>query len=115
MGNAIIKKDILLDLSVGNAGFEFSTSIADAMTKAEAELVVLNETVDSIKGLKSDCDKLDYILAASSGALCGFIDIFLVGKPGESPLGDITDKGWKMYIRLLAIVISNRMSWLSLS
>lgn len=40
MGNAIIKKDILLDLSVGNAGFEFSTSIADAMTKAEAELVV---------------------------------------------------------------------------
>ena len=92
MGNAIIKKDILLDLSVGNAGFEFSTSIADAMTKAEAELVVLNETVDSIKGLKSDSDKLDYILAASSGALCGFIDIFLVGKPGESPLGDITDK-----------------------
>ena len=92
MGNAIIKKDILLDLSVGNGGFEFSTSIADAMTKAEAELVVLNETVDSIKGLKSDCDKLDYILAASSGALCGFIDIFLVGKPGESPLGNITDK-----------------------
>lgn len=92
MGDAIIKKDIFLDLSVGNDGYEFSTSIADAMAKAEAELVVLNETVDSIKGLKPDCDKLDYILAASSGALCGVIDIFLVGKPGESPLGDITDK-----------------------
>lgn len=92
MREAIVKKDIFFDLSVGNDGFEFSTTIVDAMAKAEAELVVLNETVDSIKGLKPDCDKLDYILAASSGALCGVIDIFLVGKPGESPLGDITDK-----------------------
>lgn len=92
MGDAIIKKDIFLDLSVGNDGFGFSTTIADAMEKAEAELAVLNETIDSIKGLKPDCDKLDYILAASSGALCGVIDIFLVSKPGESLLGDITDK-----------------------
>ncbi|ADJ41082.1 hypothetical protein [Limosilactobacillus fermentum] len=92
MDNAIIKKDILLNLSVEDGGFDFSTSIADAMAKAETELVVLNETVDSIKGLKPDCDKLDYILATSSGTLCGIIDIFLVGKPGESPLGNITDK-----------------------
>lgn len=92
MDNAIIKKDILLNLSVEDVGFDFSTSIADAMAKVETELVVLNETVDSIKGLKPDCDKLDYILATSSGALCGIIDIFLVGKPGESPLGNITDK-----------------------
>jgi len=92
MDNAIIKKDILLNLSVEDGGFDFSISIADAMAKAETELVVLNETVDSIKGLKPDCDKLDYILATSSGALCGIIDIFLVGKPGESPLGNITDK-----------------------
>jgi hypothetical protein len=92
MDNAIIKKDILLNLSVEDGGFDFSTSIADAVAKAETELVVLNETVDSIKGLKPDCDKLDYILATSSGALCGIIDIFLVGKPGESPLGNITDK-----------------------
>lgn len=92
MDNAIIKKDILLNLSVEDGGFDFSTSIADAMAKVETELVVLNETVDSIKGLKPDCDKLDYILATSSGALCCIIDIFLVGKPGESPLGNITDK-----------------------
>ena len=92
MDNAIINKDILLNLSVEDGGFDFSTSIADAMAKAETELVVLNETVDSIKGLKPDCDKLDYILATSSGALCGIIDIFLVGKPGESRLGNITDK-----------------------
>ena len=88
----VSKEKILLDLSVEDADFGFSTSIADAMTKAEADLIALQETVDSIKGLKPDCDKLDYILAASSGALCGIMDIFLVGKPGESPLGDITDK-----------------------
>ena len=86
------KKDIYLDLSIDADGFGFSTSIDDALTQAEAELVVLNETIDSIKDLKPSCDKLDYILAVCSGALCGVIDIFLVGKPGESLLGDITDQ-----------------------
>ncbi len=86
------KSDVILDLSIDDDSFGFATSIDDALAQAEAELVVLNETVESIKELKPQCDKLDYILAASSGALCGVIDIFLVGKPGKSPLGDITDK-----------------------
>ena len=77
MGDAIIKKDIFLDLSVEDDGFGFSTSIADAMAKAEAELVVLNETVDSIKGLKPDCDKLIYS-AASSGALWCYRHLLVV-------------------------------------
>jgi len=92
VGNTLAKKDIYLDLSIDDGGLGFATSLDDALVQAEAELVVLNETVESIKELKPQCDKLDYILAASSGALCGVIDIFLVGKPGESPLGDITDK-----------------------
>lgn len=92
MSNAVTKKNVYLDLSIDDDGFGFATSIDDALAQAEVELVVLNETVESIKELKPQCDKLDYILAASSGALCGVIDIFLVGKPGESPLGDITDK-----------------------
>ena len=86
------KSDIILDLNIDDDRFGFATSIDEALAQAEAELVVLNETVESIKELKPQCDKLDYILAASSGALCGVIDIFLVGKPDESPLGDITDK-----------------------
>ena len=45
--------------------------------------------LETIRLLTPECDKLDYILSASSGALCGIIDVFLVGKPGESPLGDI--------------------------
>lgn len=92
MSDTKLKKDIFLDLNIEDDSFGFSASIADALAQAESELVSLNETVDSIKGLKPDCDKLDYILAASSGALCGVIDIFLVGKPGESSIGDITDK-----------------------
>lgn len=86
------KSDIILDLNIDDDRFDFATSIDEALAQAEVELVVLNETVESIKELKPQCDKLDYILAASSGALCGVIDIFLVGKPDESPLGDITDK-----------------------
>lgn len=86
------KSDIILDLNIDDDRFGFATSIDEALAQAEVELVVLNETVESIKELKPQCDKLDYILAASSGALCGVIDIFLVGKPNESPLGDITDK-----------------------
>lgn len=91
MDNATARKKVFLDLRVGEE-FGFSTSIVDAIDEAESELAVLYETVDSINGLKPDCDRLDYILAASSGALCGVTDIFLVSKPGETPLGNITDK-----------------------
>ena len=83
---------MILELSVQDKGYVFSSSIATALDQADSELQSITETIDSIKGLKPDCDKLDYFLAASSGAICGIIDIFLVGKPVESPVGDITDK-----------------------
>lgn len=86
------RTDLLLEMIVQNDGFGFTSSIASALTHAELEIQALNETVESIKRLKPDCDKLDYVLAASSGALCGVIDIFLVAKPGESLFGDISDK-----------------------
>lgn len=86
------KKQLLLDLSITENDFEFATSITSALNQAELELQSIDETIESIKVLRPECDKFDYILAASSGALCGLIDIFLVGKPGESPIGDITDK-----------------------
>lgn len=86
------KKQLLLDLSITENDFEFATSITSALNQAELELQSIDETIESIKVLRPECDKFDYILAASSGALCGLIDIFLIGKPGESPIGDITDK-----------------------
>ena len=66
--------------------------ILSAMQQAELDISALDETIESVKALKPNCDAIDYSLAAGSGALCGLIDVFLVGKPGESPLGNITDK-----------------------
>lgn len=38
------------------------------------------------------CDKNDYLIAIGCGAIAGLIDIFLVGAPGESSLGNWTDE-----------------------
>ena len=87
---------ILIELNVQDDHFEFASNIATALSAAENEYreieEQITESLETIKKLTPECDKLDYALAASSGALCGIIDIFLVGKPGESPVGDITDK-----------------------
>jgi hypothetical protein len=92
MNHREVKNQFILGMSVAEDGFNFTTSIESALSSAEAEIQNLEETIKSIENLRSNCDKLDYALAASSGVLCGIIDIFLVGKPGESPVGDITDK-----------------------
>ena len=87
---------IVAELTANKDGFEFAQSISSALTRADLELSELedniSESTESLRLLTPECDKIDYILAASSGALCGLFDIFLVGKPGESPVGSITDK-----------------------
>lgn len=82
----------ILELSITDDGFRFASSIETARMAAENELSDLEETIQSVSSLQPKCDKLDYALAAGCGALCGLIDIFIVGKPGESPIGEITDK-----------------------
>lgn len=86
-------KAVLFELNIENDRCIFPNTISDAIIDANKELKdledKLNETLETIRLLTPECDKLDYILSASSGALCGIIDVFLVGKPGESPLGDI--------------------------
>ena len=44
----------------------------------------------SLKNAK--CDKYDYMIAGTCGIISGLIDIFFVGIPGNSILGDFTDK-----------------------
>ena len=56
-------------------------------------MLKLEDSIDIIKQIKGNCDKLDYALSDSIGALCGIIDIFLVGKPKESVLGNVTADG----------------------
>ena len=82
---------IVLDLNSDYDNFKCLASVSSALSAARSDVEMLDETINSIKALKPDCDKIDYALAASSGALCGIIDIFLVGKPGETFLGNITD------------------------
>ena len=89
-------KAVLLELVVEEQKYIFPNTESEALIDANDERINLEEqiceTLETIKALTPECDKYDYILSASSGALCGIIDVFLVGKPGESPLGEITDK-----------------------
>lgn len=91
MNNAEGTKQIILGMSVADDGFDFTSSIEAAFISAETQIQSLKETISSIESLRPNCDRLDYALAASSGILCGLIDIILVGKPGESPVGNVTD------------------------
>ncbi|MBS6711502.1 MAG: hypothetical protein KH296_05365 [Ruminococcus sp.] len=84
---------ILYDLTIQNNNhFDFTSSISSAHNQANMELQTINETLSSLKSIRPECDKLDYVLAACSGALSGIIDIFLVRKSGESQLENISDK-----------------------
>lgn len=71
---------VVLELTAGEDKFEFAQSISTALSSAEAELLEIEdrvaETTDTLKFLTPECDKTDYILAASCGALCSIIDIF---------------------------------------
>lgn len=92
----INNKRILAEFEITEDGLEFTSNIISAMSAADLELKDVEERLfesdETVKKLTPECDKTDYILAATSGAVCGVMDIFLVGKPGESPIGDITDK-----------------------
>lgn len=92
MNHADETGELVFEMNATDDGFGFTSSIETARTAAETQLQSLKETIQSVKALRPNCDKLDYALAASSGALCGLIDIFLVGEPGKSPIGKVTDK-----------------------
>ena len=93
------RETLVLDFDISDSGYQFASNINDALSEAEHELKIINEKLSedyySIEHVTPNCDKTDYILASSCGALCSIIDIFFVGKPGESPLGDITDEWFK--------------------
>ncbi|WP_262122521.1 hypothetical protein [Anaerococcus sp. Marseille-Q5996] len=87
---------LLLDLDISDEGYKFNSDIQMAIKFAEFEMDEINtklaEDENILKKLTPECDKTDYILAAASGAICGLMDVFLVGKPGEPAIGRITDE-----------------------
>lgn len=86
------KNKILLEINEDKNRLDTTSGIDIALEQAKLDIRLLDETIESVKTIKQNCDKIDYALAASSGALCGILDMFFVGKPGETPLGNITDK-----------------------
>ena len=83
---------VLLEMDVSAEKYGFNSSIVAAINDAEEELTSIDESIESIKRMRIDCDKTDYTLSACSGVLCGIMDVFLVGKPDESPIEKLTDK-----------------------
>ena len=82
MGDAAV-----LDLTIGNGDdYAFGSYSVRATDAAQAELDQLADIIALAERLQPECDQLDYALAAGSGALCGVIDIFCVGAPGDSKL-----------------------------
>lgn len=76
--------------------------ISQSQLRAEELRASIVETDSAIDEKTPIADKLDYALAASCGVLTGLIDIFLVGKPGESPLGEWTDKQFDEAVKKFA-------------
>ena len=67
---------MVLNFTIKDDRFDISSAnISSALEQAKLEVENLDETIDSVKKLKSECDKLDYVLAACSGALCGLIGL----------------------------------------
>lgn len=65
----------------------------------------LNKNIEMVK--KEECDKYDYLISIACGAVGGLIDIFLVGAPGDSTLGNWTDK----QVDYTVMAFAKKMGW----
>ena len=70
---------------------------------------VLKYSADGSQLIKTNdsCDKYDYLAAIACGAIGGLIDIFLVGTPGNSKLGNWTDK----QVDNAVMAFAKKMGW----
>lgn len=62
-----------------------------AINTTAATLLVNSTENQQLLRNGDSCDKYDYLAAIACGAIGGMIDIFLVGAPGDSVLGNWTD------------------------
>ena len=90
------KKALVLEIEVDESSkYSLSSCLEDAKLLEDEKIKKIEEITKSIKEVRSECDKLDYALAASVGLLSGIIDIFLVGSPEDSHFCKMTDKWFK--------------------
>lgn len=66
--------------------------------------ILIENTADSRSLLQSKhrCDKYDYLAAIACGAIGGIVDIFMVGIPGDSSLGKLTDEQTEKLVKNFA-------------
>ncbi|MDO5361024.1 MAG: hypothetical protein Q4F03_00055 [Eubacteriales bacterium] len=70
-------------------------------------LIESNEANRMLLQKEDKCDKYDYITAVVCGTIGGMIDIFLVGAPGESILGNWTDQ----QVDKTVMAFARKMGW----
>ena len=96
---------VCCDFTIDERTGHVESSIEVALQEARAELLPIEETIAELEKkpiIESKCDNLDLMLAASSGVLCGLIDIIFVGAPGKSLLGKAYDRMAKTKVNFWA-------------
>lgn len=83
-------------LSVNNYAKNNNINLAQDPFKdlmSQSQIAELNKRIKEDFTFKdAKCDKYDYLIGATCGIIGGLIDILFVGEPGNSPLGNFTDK-----------------------
>lgn len=80
--------------------------------KADAKTKLQQYKSNEVKNLfyHDKCDKFDYLIAVGCGAIAGMVDVFLVGKPGDSKLGAWTDKQVEKVVNVFANICGFKKS-----
>ena len=88
-----MNNNLLLELKVDKDNMNFiNKEILETEKELEENNNLIQETVKTLELITPQCDKIDYILATCSGIICGVIDIFLVGTPLNTKLGNYNDE-----------------------
>ena len=95
------------EIDINENEMRYSSAIDQALIEAEIERALVTDKYEEfakrVGAVTPDCDKLDYALAASSGALCGILDIFCVGfDPKTSLIGKKVDEWTKSIVEKFA-------------
>ena len=81
-----------IDVYAEKYEIDFSKDPFEDLLSADEKREILQRINDDYKFYgKCQCDKWDYIFAATSGVIAGLIDSFFVGMPGKSKLGNWTN------------------------
>ncbi|WP_052107741.1 hypothetical protein [Clostridium novyi] len=67
-----------------------------------AKELALDKRACEVEWTNDKCDKYDYMIAAFCGFSAGIIDSLFIRTPGQSKLGNLTDKGADAFIQKLA-------------